>query len=245
MQTLNTDDGEFTGLCWEPLEERLMLSGVVIVVYDADSSTLLVMGDSSDNDVTISTDADGVTTVTGQDGTYIVGDKTVTGEITSVVVDMDAGNDTLVMQDVDAEVVAVQLGDGDDSLQITGSPPTVAIDGGNGDDAILVQNAMLASLSVTTGAGNDTVTLDTVTVDFSTVLLTGDGADTVNATDSSYSGFALTALGSGDDAYVGRDNTYGGLAVFLGGSGTDSGDSGGTDVFVRHAPIVNSIENWS
>lgn len=244
MQTSYTD-GEFTGLCCEPLEDRLMLSGVVIVVYDAESSTLLVLGDSSDNDVTVSTDLDGVTTVTSQDGTLIVGDKTVTGEITSVVVEMGAGNDTLIMQDVDAEVIAVQLGEGDDALQFSGSPPAVAIDGGAGDDAILVQNAMLESLSVSTGAGNDTITLDTVTVNFSSVLLTGDGLDTVNATDSSLSGLTLTALGGGDDAYVGSDNTYGGLAVFLGGGGTDSGDSGGTDVFVRHAPIVNSIENWN
>src|SRR5919108_233298 len=93
---------------FEPLEDRHLLAGNVFVDVNEDGD-LVITGDDNSNFVDIEgTGVDGQYVVTGSDGTSIffegvlqpTGTVTVTGATGSIIVDLNAGNDTLHMNNV-------------------------------------------------------------------------------------------------------------------------------------------------
>jgi hypothetical protein len=126
----------------ESLEGRKLLSGNVSTQFSADEYTLAITGDARSNEIVVSTDALGVTTVTPLPGTTINGSP---------------NPETFS----DAGTIVIDTGNGYDYVGLTHLYiQDCLISTGNGSDTVSAYDSNLFfRLDINTGAGSDEVTL--------------------------------------------------------------------------------------
>ena len=140
----------------------------VEVIHDPELGDILVLtGDASDNDITISSSTSGSVLVEGRFGTTIDGSATsvaFTG-IHSIRIELGSGDDSVLTQD----------------LWISGSLDLVL---GDGDDTLGIRGGTLGALTIDTGAGMDSVNLALATILGETEIRLGKGDDVLSVVDS-------------------------------------------------------------
>jgi len=173
--------GDPYGVRFEPLENRLLLSGDVTAVV-ADDGSLTLTGDSQDNAILIDmvgtgsgeirvSSGDGSTTINGQTGPVIL--SGLTG------------------------VVDAKMGKGADSVTVNSAvlPGSLLIDGGDGDTTVTLSKSQVAGdLFVSGRNGNGTVGLALSGVTGQVAVQHGNGNLSVAAAMSSIGG-SLQVLG--------------------------------------------------
>lgn len=207
-------------LSFESLESRTVLAGDVTA--SVTNGFLVLNGDSGDNRIAITQSANGGIQISALDGT------TINGQAGPV----SLGNVT--------QGARINLGSGDDLLQLTGdasSPLTFAgttnIDLGNGDDELQFSNFNAATLLVQGGNGEDSILAardfddanatvgSGLTVSGTTVVQSGNGDDLVSLQNSTLGSLTFINAGNGADVLDVR-STAGRLALLLGGNGSDT-----------------------
>jgi hypothetical protein len=156
---LSTTHRGRTPLRVEPLEARDNPAGSVSVFVAADG-LLHVVGDAAGDQIMIQQDAGGAIVVTGQNGTKVNG--------------QDNGSAAAA-----AAGVVVQLGDGDDVVQLSGvSVGSLTVETAGGNDQIALSGVSVTNdAAISAGAGNDVVTLYGVSVGNNLTLDGGAGTD--------------------------------------------------------------------
>lgn len=188
---------------------------------------LTVEATLSDGDLVISGDADGEVKVTAvAEGSYEVTDNGVAvGTISEVTDDIriklageDEGANDQVSINLGEETVDrvfVQLGQGDNSLTVTGGNLTggLSVMSGSGDDVIQIDSAMAGSLQAWLGGGANSITINS-SVGKSVNVRTGGGDDTVTLSESATVGGDVRAsLGGGSNTLNHNGKTSGNLVV--------------------------------
>jgi hypothetical protein len=146
---------------FEALERRAMLAGDVQVTID--EGNLTIVGDDNDNFVVIEGGTGGAVTVTGEDDTAIFLDGVeqtgplvvAAGTFDSIVVDLNAGDDTLQINNVAVVDLIITMDEGADLVQL-GAFEAFATDPGGittADGSVGVSGFF----SVDTGSGADLV----------------------------------------------------------------------------------------
>ncbi|MBO9465978.1 hypothetical protein J7443_12105 [Tropicibacter sp. R15_0] len=94
------------------------------------------------------------------------GDDTLTGPVVGSTILGGAGDDLIDAIETDGEIMSIEGGSGNDTIDVNLSP-NVRVDGGDGDDEIGGIGRGLAGTGYTTdvtgGAGNDTLSVEAVT----------------------------------------------------------------------------------
>ncbi|HLJ96187.1 MAG TPA: hypothetical protein VKU02_23625, partial [Gemmataceae bacterium] len=148
-------------LIMERLEDRTVLSGNVTASLDPVNGLLSVIGDSGDNAIAITQEADGTAIIAGADTTTVNGEAFAAfGNATGISIQFLDGNDS-----VDLESVVL--------------PGAVTITAGIGNDAVTLQNSTFQQADIAIGTeaagaiGNNTVTIgnDVVTGDHLNLVL--------------------------------------------------------------------------
>jgi hypothetical protein len=194
----------------EALEDRTLLSGNVLA--SVNQGTLLIVGDTADNGIAISTVSTGNSIqVSGLNSTTVNNGSSATfaaNSITSVKVLMQNGNDTVNVN----------------ALNLTSA---LTINAGIGNDSISVQNSSLGSLGIKLGGhGNsgsaqpDNVSIYTVQIAGSASIETGSGGDNVYLWAFTVGGSLNVKMGRGDDSVLAHSVTSSGGKVD-GGPGHD------------------------
>jgi hypothetical protein len=147
-------------LGFEVLEARDNPAGNVNAFFSG--ATLNLIGDAADNQIAVAQNSAGELVVTGLNGTTINRQSSIN------------------LGRVQLDGLWVNLGDGNDSVDVTGVAVTrgVAIEGGNGNDAITLSNVGAQTVSISGGAGDDGVTFNAVAASQGVKILGGPGADT-------------------------------------------------------------------
>jgi hypothetical protein len=174
----------------EPLEQRLLLDGNVLV--GVIGGELFVVGDGAANEITIWRDGDFIV-VSGVDGTDINGinedDFYAPLPLSNINISMNEGDDAVVVDNI-------------------GFGGNINYEGGDGhDDFLLVNSGILGSLNLLGGFGDDDFLIDGVGVGGSVTVGTGRGEDDV----------LLADVGMGGSLSV--ESTGGELDVLLDGVG--------------------------
>lgn len=217
-----------------------------------------ITGDGASNRIKLEPGSGGRVLVSGFDGTTVNGLPGVFVVLADkLIVRMEEGDDTIVLQDVGvAEKVNVHLGPGDDALQWTGGSTgnnllvdgddgadvigltsvgvgyNGAIEGGADDDDIRIEAVSAKhALSVKGGRGDDTVFATNLALRVSFHLSTIDGADQVTIEDSTFFSLCKVQLGGEDDDLTLAMVTTGDRVVLDGGPGTNVYTDGGGNRF--------------
>jgi len=197
----------------EALELR-DVPAVSCVASGPNLSVLTVTGDGNNDDISLTMElspfstilnvtGNGGTGVTGKGGTPVTDGLQYAG-VTSVIVKLNGGNDSVHVASGNFLGLTFEGGDGDDWLNIGAGAAadhvikTVKFVGGNGNDKIQVwngNNRILGGLTIDGGQGHNTVLLGINPTDRTTVgflsIKNGDGTDTFTA-----GGLAFTTPGS-------------------------------------------------
>jgi hypothetical protein len=193
----------------EALEHRVLPAAVAV----ASKSTLTITGNADASDLSIEEVTGGVK-VTALNGTTLtvngqsVADATFTG-ITTLNVRLGEGDDSLqVFGALSLKNVSLDLGDGDnvldiDDLSVTGK---LTVKGGNGNDQISLDTTVAKLATFSTGLGNDLVSLEGTAFSSTVSISTASGADVVIIDDNGLgldSNFANTlTINTGEDGDV-------------------------------------------
>ncbi len=184
-----TKNSRLRSLRVEQLDNRLLLAGDCAVALDS-GGDLSIVCDNADNQINVSENfLTGELIVAGQLGTGINGE--VDGELNLGVVDLDdvtirtrGGNDTVLINSVNADDVLIALGKGDDTvvagfnevsddfvvrggkgndniglLAITAGD-RIRVNGGQGDDFVDLTLVEATRLRMQGGVGNDTLNVN-------------------------------------------------------------------------------------
>lgn len=198
----------------ETLEARHALAGdVMAVMY---GQMLVIWGDAADNGALLTYDSSTASyTVTGVDlggsPTTINGGAaaTLTG-VQQIAVLMNGGNDAFAVGSpaaVDMVInqwLAIDMGDGDDSLQLgrAGNVP-------GGSDPVALSLRTGTSVAVDLGAGNDQMQIANADIGLALNIAGGDGNDNVD--------FATEFTPAGGDASISPIRVRGGATISMGG----------------------------
>jgi hypothetical protein len=241
------------GLRVEQLEDRAMLAANITASISG--STLVIRGDSADNQVTITETSSGVYEVSSTDSD--VNHKTAmpfvtTRRITAITVDLGKGNDALDVGAGDTAFslqrnLTARLGDGDDTATVSGDyGGTVNVDLGKGDSAGMNANTFAftgsdtgigGSLIVRGNSADDSATIGATSIRAALNLSLGDGENAVALTDVRATTAVIATGKLNDTIGVGNLITTANLTVRSG-----SGDDGITaaDAEIGVGFIVNS-----
>ncbi len=167
---------------YQILEPRKLLAGDVTVTVDG--SALRVVGDADANQIQIIGRADGSAVVTGLDGTTI------------------NGGSAEFSADADLRTAQIELGDGNDEVEIRGLVlrNALTVRTGGGSDSTDIQHINVRGIEVSAEDGNDVLQFDNVFSRSSIVILGGDGDDTVAIGAMAANGDGVINTGNGNDS---------------------------------------------
>jgi hypothetical protein len=203
---------------FEFLESRHLLAGDVFVEA-GEGGDLVITGDDNDNFVVIEgTGVDGEYVVTGDDGTNIFlngvqqpgATVTVSGATGSIIVDLNAGNDTLHMNNVSVgdDDIVILMDEGADIVRL-GAWETYANGTGGADvidPAIGPESGSVGVnglLDIDLGTGADLLQLVRVFGDGDWSITLGDDDDsTSNLTDNNPNNDIIPGVALDDQAYI-------------------------------------------
>lgn len=140
----------------------------------------------------------------GNDATYLFGG--FAGQFHYGVGADDDGNDTLSISVFDAMQMHINLGSGNDTVDLSierSDPILVVIDGGSGNDRYRISNSTIRG-NVRLGgtdAGNDTVTITNSDLENTEIDL-GSGLDRLYLDNTRLRGTSRLLLGAGNDLFV-------------------------------------------
>jgi hypothetical protein len=199
------------------LERRQLLAGDVFARLDGQD--LFVVGDSGDNQFSISLNsATPEQLVQGQEGTSVrfsddFAAEFASNEILNVFVYSNAGDDTVTLDGRSAAAngrLVVSLGHGEDSLYSIGGYYTdvVVYAGANHDSVLFDRVGIAGDVSLFAGAGMDAFALDSVHVEGVTRFRGQFGHDTLLVNDSNFMDSMFVEMGDGADRYESVDSNY-------------------------------------
>ena len=167
---------------YQILEPRKLLAGDVTVTVDG--SALRVIGDSDANQIQIIGAPDGSAIVSGLDGTTI------------------NGGSAEFSADADLRTAQIQLGDGNDEVEIRGLVlrNALTVRTGNGNDSSDIQHINVRGIELSAEDGNDVLQLDNVFSRSSIVIQGGDGDDIVAIGAMAAVGDGVINTGNGNDS---------------------------------------------
>jgi hypothetical protein len=243
-----------------------------VIAYNKGGS-LIIVGDSLDNDISITPGgASDEFVVEGFNGTTVNfsgGPALFIQIIGNLSIDMDDGDDDVIVQDVPVPSrLLVQLGDGDDTFDFTDGMVTgnVSVKAGSGNDMVALSTLLIGGTVIIKGENDaDNIILDQVTVNRNLKLSGGDGDDEitvagtseivgtfkatgdrgfdqVNLQDSMFTNVVKVSLGSENDDIVLGGVTTGSKVRLDGGSGVDTFTDDGGNAFNGGAPTLIKIE---
>jgi hypothetical protein len=193
---------------------------------------LTLVGDGANNQVVLSSTADGALRVSGQNGTTVNG-GTAAVSFRAPIEDVDirtgGGADLVIFDDVELrglEAVTVDLGAGNDRLRVVDSSlrgplGDLIVTGGSGADTVIIDETDLdGALEIRTGSGRDIVELDEMSAR-SVAQWLGGGPDESDAENVLVThDFTVVAGGGSDDVEL-LWVTVGGTLDIQGGGGED------------------------
>jgi Ca2+-binding RTX toxin-like protein len=186
----------------EALEQRRLLS----VTASLSSGVLTVTGDTADNVIALQTSS-GSLSITDH-GSAVTGSPVTESSVTSIVVNADAGGDSITINTSVASSIHTTLNGGNGDDVITGGNTPDVINGDAGADS-LVGGAGADTLAG--GAGNDTINggngSDTVSFAGSSDLGTDNLSDSGASTDTDALYFAGITSGAGVVVDIGSTQT--------------------------------------
>lgn len=216
----------------QSLETRQLLAGDVTVgLSAADARDLVITGDNSSNEIVVEEVAANRIRVSGQDGTTINGGtRSATFTVTDDVrIDMKGGSDRVTVRNLSQTSqshsdVSVNLGTGNDTLVIDSvdAERYLKVMGGSGDDTIDVMESTARDMTIDGEYDEDSIHLLEVTVDNSVTVDGGEQADTLRVEDSVISNDLIVDGDTGGDDIDVRDVETGDNIVVDAGSGSDS-----------------------
>jgi len=211
-------------------------------------SSLVVIGDTSSDSVSIEGVADGVT-VAGLEGTLVNDSSqavTVSG-VEKLTVKLGDGADRLRLMHLTLpHGLVVRLGRGNDSVELDQvSTGTASIRSGYGNDAVFIYGpSTFDLLSVQTSRGNDLVVVSGVWVRGNLGVDTGSDSDQVNIIATQVGSNLYVHLGNDDDFAVLQDITVYGDTDLDGGNGDDVLVFAGYVWFGDDPDIDGFGDNW-
>lgn len=212
-------------LMLESLEERTVLAGNVFAL--AAGGYLTLLGDSGDNQISVTRSGTSSVQVTALDGT-----TTINGQTTQTFNNVTQG-------------VFALLGNGNDVLELRGSTTALlqmsgitSINTGEGNDIVRFTNYSTGGLILLTGGGDDQVfgqldaeapniTTGGLRVNGAALINTGAGNDTVSLANSAFQSNHILDVGAGNDSVDISNSTFNGFTSLSGSIGTDSLNSVG------------------
>jgi VCBS repeat-containing protein len=223
----------------EQLESRRVLAGNVQASVRGGS--LNIVGDSSDNEITITYGAN-VFTVASRDGSTTINGQAGPQDFTGVKKDVN-----------------IAMGNGADVVEFDGgSDPNDAIwirnrlniDMGSGADQLLVTNVHTLRLFMNLGTGNDTLNIGNdgsdpgILVTKEANILGGSGNDDVSIANSQFKKFVNLDLAGNNDTLTIQDTSVHRRSNFNGGAGTDTlnrQDNHGPLKFFNFETVNNTV----
>ncbi len=175
---------------YAPLEDRRLLAGDVSAFIEGD--VLLVIGDTSSNQVQIARASDGQITIEGTD-------TTINGSSAPFSV---AGN---------FRRMTMSLGDGDDQADLNSLAISRSLSffGGSGNDQLTMTTVQARYIHIQGNDGDDVVEFNGVTDRKSTYVYLGDGDDIFSVTSLATGKNFKVFAGNGDDIFVSRSLSVG------------------------------------
>jgi hypothetical protein len=220
---------------YQSFEPRRLLAGNV-AAFEADGN-LYLRGDSLDNEIELTVNADGQMVLTGIDGTtvnrssdpYLVW-QSQTGATSSdailsggLRVNLGKGNDRLEVRDTTFEGLSVvYAGPGDDEIRLSESrfEAQLTVQTFDGDDQIHFEsNEFLGDLFAITLAGSDEVTINDSINMGGVIVATGTEDDSVEIHNQKFDGdYQMILTQDGDDSVMLMEPDIGenGLDVYTG-----------------------------
>ncbi len=225
------------------LENRQLLAGNVLASFA--NFTVTVTGDRSKNEIQLFTDANGLHVV-AQNGTSLNGvlnGSLVFGTFDQVVVDLQAGNDSLSVGNFVGGGITVQMGTGNDFAAfsaVTGD--SLVVDGGTGNDFISLDddngvNTFSGFVTLLGNDGNDTVQNIGTTMQGNFNLSGGKGNDNLGWAGGGATSFSHVTSGTGNDRIA--------LASVNVPSGFTFSDQGGNDLIGIQDSVFGSTATFS
>lgn len=215
----------------ESLENRQLMAGDVAVALEG--QWLTIHGDNLANQISIVQDARGNVTVAGQQGTLINGLPSVrflTPALNAMEVRMEGGDDVLSLRGVRlANDLFVEMGAGNDRVTTAATLPLVvganaAFELGDGNDTIQLSGSVVGEdLNVNGGIGQMTANLRQLSVGKALNLIGDDQADSIVLALSTITEAVSIETKGGNDVINLSDSSMGGLLV-----NTDLGDDRAT-----------------
>lgn len=215
------------------LESRQLLSGGNVQATVV-GGTLTITGDNIANELTIEQSSEGLRIQT-TGGTRLNG--TTNGTLTfanptQTNIDLKGGNDRLTLGDFLGAGVSVQMGSGNDQVNLNGisTDGDLEIDLGAGNDGLLSKsgglglsdpNVVGGNLRLVGGAGRDRLILTSLNALHNLTVDAGTDNDVVLLSTNSTNGIASVLLGSGNDIMSLSTTTSRGLFSLNAGTGDD------------------------
>jgi hypothetical protein len=208
----------------ERLETRVVPVGNVTAMVL--NGTLYVAGDALNNAVRMQSIGAGAVTISATDGT-----TAVNGQFGPLTLGGVAG------------VVSINLGDGNNQLDLSGLSVTkeLFIGMGSGDDTVSLTNVSVGkSIAIVTGAGNDQVTITHTTARRQLTVDAGAGDDVVNVTSSHFGRKSVLQGGDGNDRLAGTAQEFAKLPAVAGFESISS-TPGQPTTPSPAAPVANDV----
>jgi hypothetical protein len=222
---MNTRTHTFTG--FEELENRLLLSGDVSVVFDG--GDLKIIGDGAANEIRVLDNNTGGLRVIGLNGTLIngAGKAFNSAAVNDVFVKTKGGNDLVEFRSKSTSgFVKMNTGAGDDKIvveQEAAVSKNLVLNTSVGNDCIHISDSnIMGRANIYTRSGNDSVIIDAeTTINRGLTLKMDVGNDKFRAENSTIKGKVFTDLGDGDDREGLFDMLFTSTHVWNGGNGAD------------------------
>jgi hypothetical protein len=166
---------------YQQLELRQLMAGNVVVSLQANS--LVVSGDGAANQIQLSGTPDGRVRVTGLTGTNInsgTADFVVDVPVRDVTIQMGNGDDSVDIENlVTTGFLNIDLGSGNDSLEVRDINVRVLnVDGRDGDDVMQFHNTFSHGyITMQGGNGDDAIAITAMATNRGFLVTMDDGAD--------------------------------------------------------------------
>lgn len=211
---------------YQVLESRKLLAGDVTV--SVNGSALEVLGDGDANQIQIVGSPDGSAVVIGLNDTTINGGSAdfVTGaDLRTAQIQLGDGNDEVDIRGLVLDnALTVRTGDGDDRAEIQHiNARGIEVSGNDGSDVLQLDNVFSRrSIVILGGDGDDTVAIGAMAAERNGVIDTGSGDDILAADNLGIRENMTLVFGSGDDQALLAGETYGYRGNIVLGAGDDS-----------------------
>ncbi|MEM7313526.1 MAG: hypothetical protein AAF497_10285 [Planctomycetota bacterium] len=240
----------------EPLENRLMLAGNVVVKV-LGNGNISITGDNSANQISIESSDSGDLLITGLSGTQITYDRVAADSQTisiggdgetnrDLIIRMRNGNDEVSIENLDVRsTLNVNMSSGNDTLDLDQvNVGSVRYTGGSGGDTVTtsfldVRGDTNINLGSASGATPDFAHISLSTLNGKTTLRGSGGETRINVVSSDLNKETTIATGSGDDRVEFLDSTTRGVKVQT-SSGNDSVLAGLTTFNGKFENILSS-----